>query len=95
MAESPPEYFAARGFELTFTTRTPGEIAAKYRQSLIGLPKKLQRDTRRKLADGEFGPVFASLRGPNGHVIDWYGYGTNEESAGLSAMRRWKVEQGD
>jgi hypothetical protein len=95
MAETPPEYFAVRGFELTFTTRTPDEIDAKYRQHLLGLPKKLQRDTRRKLANGEFGPVFAGLRAPNGHVLDWYGYGPDEESAGLSAMRRWKVEQGD
>lgn len=95
MAEAPSEYFAARGFELIFTTRTPDEIAAKYEQSSVGLPKKLQRETRRKLADGEFGPVFAGLRGPDGHVLDWYGYGTDEESAGLSALRRWRVEQGD
>lgn len=95
MAETPSDYFAARGFELIFTRRTPDEIAAKYEQSLVGLPKKLQRETRRKLANGDFGAVFAGLRGPNGHVLDWYGYGTDDESAGVSALRRWKVEQGD
>lgn len=95
MAETPSEYFAARGFELMFTTHTPDEIATKHELTLVGLPKKVQRDTRRKLANGDFGPVFAGLRAPNGHVLDWYGYGTDEESAGVSALRRWKVEQGD
>lgn len=95
MDETPVDYFAARGFELVFTTHTAEEIAAKYAQSLVRLPKKLQRETRRKLSNGEFGPVFASLRGPTGRVLDWYGHGTDEESAAARAMRRWKVEQGD
>jgi hypothetical protein len=95
MASTASEYFAARGFELLFVTRTPDEIGAKYEQSLVGVSKQLQRDTRRKLASGAIGPVFAALRAPGGNVLDWYGYGIDEESAGLSAMRRWKVEQGD
>ena len=95
MAETPNDYFAARGFELIFTSHTSEEIAAKYEQGLGGLPKKVQRDTRRRLANGEIGPVFAGLRGPSGHVLDWYGYGADQESAAASALRRWKVEQGD
>jgi hypothetical protein len=95
MIEPPSDYFATRGFELVFTTHTQDEIATKYEQSLVGLPKKLQRETRCKLANGEFGPVFAGLLRPNGHLLDWYGYGTDEEAAGASAMQRWRVEQGD
>jgi hypothetical protein len=96
MLETPSEFFRERGFELTFTKQTHDELIAFYENANAKLSRRLRNDTRRAVADGRIGPVFADLHGRGGDlVMRAYGTGQDEESAGARAVERWKQEQGD
>jgi hypothetical protein len=96
MAKTPSKFFEERGFELRFTTHTRDELVASYRDATERLPKGLRNDTRRAIADGRIGPVFADLHARSGDlVMRAYGTGNDEASAGARAVERWQQEQGD
>jgi hypothetical protein len=96
MSETPNEFFNERGFELRFTMHTHDELVAFYESANAKLSRDLQNHTRRAIADGRIGPVFADLHGRSSDlVMRAYGTGHDEESAGARAVERWKQEQGD
>jgi hypothetical protein len=96
MPKTPSEFFGERGFDLRFTTHIRDELVAFYRDATARLPKGLKNDTRRAIADGRIGPVFADLHARGADlVMRAYGTGQDEASAGARAVERWKQEQGD
>jgi hypothetical protein len=94
VSASPHEFFAALGFELTFSRRSDDELEKVYVEATAGLSRKARNEVQRALADGRIGPAFADLRAPNGQVLVGYGTGHDEDEAGTRAVERWKQEQG-
>jgi hypothetical protein len=89
MTDEPIDFFAQRGFTLSFSEHTEDELAAIYSRSWS------RKELRQHLSRGDVGRIFANLRGQNGLELKGYGTATSETAAANRAMQRWKQEQGD
>jgi len=88
----PADYFAERGFALSFAHPSEEDLEALYvRDGYLS-----RAEYRRLRKSGAVGPVLATLTRVDNPtaVLEAYGTGADESTA-QRAMQRWRTEQGD
>lgn len=90
---NPADYFAERGFALSFARPSEEELEALYLRD--GHLSRIEYARLRQ--SGAVGPVLATLTRVDNPtaVLEAYGTGEDEAAAAQRAMQRWRTEQGD